>query len=99
MKIVTISGSMRFAEQMKKIARELEAKQGYCVLQAVYNENKEKESLDELERIYAAHYKKIDLCDILYVVNVKGYIGEVTKNEIKYAKKRKKEIMYYENID
>ena len=98
MKVVTISGSMGFAEQMKRIARNLETKYGYCALQAVYNEDKINESLDELERIFACHYKKIDLSDAIYVVNIGGYIGDATKSEIAYAKSRGKEVIYHEPI-
>lgn len=98
MKVVTISGSMRFADQMKKIARQLETQKGYCVLQGVYNEEKKNNSFDELERIFACHYKKIDLSDALYVVNIGGYIGDATKSEIAYAKAHGKEIIYHEPI-
>ena len=98
MKVYTISGSMRFAEEMKRIARNLEATEGVCALQAVYNEDKVNQSLEELERIFACHYKKIDLCDTLYVVNIGGYIGEATKGEISYAKKKGKQIIYHEPI-
>ena len=98
MKVVTISGSMRFSEEMKRIARKLEAEDGVCALQAVYNEDKVNESLDALERIFACHYKKIELSDALYVVNIGGYIGEATKGEIAYAKKTGKEIIYHEPI-
>ena len=96
MKVYTLCGSMRYAEQMKRIARSLEVKQKICVLQPVYNEDKKNESFDELENIFACHYKKIDLCDVLYVVNINGYIGEATKAEISYAKTNGKKIIYHE---
>jgi len=99
MKVVTICGSMRYADEMKSIARELETKKGYCVLQAIYNESKKTESFSELERIFTNHFKKIELSDAIYVVNIKGYIGEATKSEIAYAKKNGKEIIYHEPIE
>lgn len=98
MKVVTISGSMRYSEEMKRIARKLETEQRICVLQAVYNEDRVNESMDALENIFACHYKKIDLSDALYVVNIKGYIGEATKAEIAYAKRNGKEVIYHEEI-
>ena len=98
MKVVTICGSMRYTDQMKKIARELETQKGYCVLQPVYNDQKKTDSFAELENIYASHNKKIELADAIYVVNIDGYIGEATKNEIVFAKSNGKEIMYYEPI-
>ena len=98
MKVVTISGSMRYAKQMRQIARDLETGLGYCVLQPVYNDKKTKESIEDIERSYACHMKKVELSDAIYVVNIDGYIGEFTKNEIKFAKKLKKEIIYHEPI-
>lgn len=99
MKVVAISGSMRFADEMKNIARELETKQKICVLQCSYNETRKKDTLEDLENIFACHYKKIDLADAIYVVNIKGYIGEGTKGEIAYAKSQGKEIIYHEPIN
>ena len=43
------------------------------------------------------HKQKIDMSDEIYVINVEGYIGESTKNEIEYAKARGKKISYLEN--
>jgi hypothetical protein len=40
------------------------------------------------------HRKKIDLSDAIYVINVNGYIGDSTFNEIKYAKSKGKEVIY-----
>lgn len=37
MKVVTICGSMRFEDQMKRIAFELETKKEMCVIQCVYD--------------------------------------------------------------
>ena len=41
------------------------------------------------------HRKKIDISDAIYVVNIDGYIGNSTKNEIEYAKKNNKEVIYH----
>ena len=49
-----------------------------------------KEQMDEL------HLRKIDLCDEVLVINVDGYVGESTKNEIEYAEKAGKPIEYLE---
>lgn len=40
------------------------------------------------------HRKKIDLSDAIYVINVNGYIGQSTSNEIEYAKNKGKEVIY-----
>ena len=36
MKTYTICGSMKFAEKMKKVAKQLETENGYKILQCVY---------------------------------------------------------------
>lgn len=95
MKVVTMSGSMRFQKEMPKIAKRLEAKYGYCVLQLVYDFENEGFSEEEYKKVEEAHFKKIDLCDILYVVDIDGYIGSSTKEEIEYAMKLGKEVMYF----
>lgn len=102
-KVVCICGSTRFLDQMAIAAWEME-KQGILVvgphlLPASYPGVKPshqaeaegvREILDEL------HLRKIDLCDEVYVVNVGGYIGESTRNELEYAKKIGRPIRYME---
>lgn len=87
MKVVTICGSMRFAKEMQKVAWELEAKNGYVVIQCVYNDRETKETDEEILNIVNAHWKKIDISDAIYVVNIGGYIGESTKKEIECWKR------------
>ena len=95
--IVTICGSMRFEKKMQEIARNLEIKKGYCVLQPIYKVSKAKvETYEELENIYKSHLQKIDISNAIYVVNIGGYIGESTKQEIEYAQNTGKKIFYHE---
>ena len=96
MKVVTLCGSMRFARQMQEIALELEIKKGYCVLTPV-GDKSVKPSEKEIEKLAQAHFKKIDMSDAVYVVNIGGYIGESVLRELCYAKEHNKEIMYHEN--
>jgi hypothetical protein len=102
-KIVCISGSTRFLDTMAIAAWEME-KQGILVIgphllpvsypgvTPSHQAEVEgvRETLDEL------HLRKIDLCDEVYVVNVGGYIGESTTNELKYARKVGKPIRFME---
>ena len=77
MKVVTICGSMKFKDKMMEVARDLEIKNKYVVIQCVYGNDK----FNEEEQVLLAelHYKKIDISDAIYVVNVDGYIGTSTK--------------------
>ena len=95
MKVVTLCGSMRFSKQMQEIALELEVKQGYCVLTPV-GEKIVQPSENEIEKLAQAHFKKIDMSDAVYVVNIGGYIGESVSREVCYAKEHNKEIIYHE---
>lgn len=95
MKTYTICGSMRFEREMKAIAYELEARKGYNVLQCVYCEGNTMPTEAERLRLADAHYRKIDLSDGIYVVNVDGYIGESVTKEKEYAKQHGKEILYH----
>lgn len=74
----------------------LETDKGYCVLKPVYNSDDKMLSDSELQNIVKAHYKKIDISDAIFVANVGGYIGKSVAEEIEYAKKLNKEIMYLE---
>lgn len=49
-----------------------------------------KSMLDEL------HKRKIDMADVVLILNVGGYIGESTRSEIEYAEWHDKPIVYLE---
>lgn len=99
MKIVTICGSIRYSEEMMKISENLELKNGYVVLQCAYSVNGYKYKDLDIQMLAKIHKKKIDISDAIYVVNVDGYIGDSTRNEIEYAAKNGKEVIYHETID
>jgi len=50
-----------------------------------------KNRLDEL------HKRKIDMADEIFVLNVGGYIGQSTKDEIAYAREQGKRVRYLED--
>ena len=93
MKTYTICGSMRFEQEMKEIAFLLETQKGFNILQCIYIDREVRE--EEKQRLTAAHYRKIDLSDGIYVVNIGGYIGESVVAEIEYARNQGKEIYYH----
>ena len=98
-KVITMCGSMRFSKEMMKISEELELKEGYAVIQCVYNVNNQKYEGFDAELLDKIHRKKIDISDAIYVVNVNGYIGNSTRSEIEYAKSLGKEILSLEPLD
>lgn len=58
------------------------------------------ESVEELNaiktRLDALHLAKIDLADEVLILNVGGYVGESTRREIEYARKKGKIIRWLE---
>ena len=98
MKIVTLCGSLKFQKEMMRVAQKM-ALEGNCILTPTYPalENIEigKEQIAVLKE---AHFRRIELCDAILVVNVNNYIEESTNLEIEYAKKLGKEIIYYTDL-
>lgn len=102
-RIVCISGSSRFIEEMAVAAWEFE-KEGIIALGCHLLPRWYTEAADHLteeqgiaEAMDELHLRKIDLADELYVVNVGGYIGQSTAREIAYAQANGKRVLYAED--
>lgn len=95
MNTFTICGSMRFEEQMKKIAFKLETEHGFNILQCTYSTENAALSDKQKENIAMAHYRKIDISDGIYVVDIDGYTGNSVKQEIEYAVKNGKKVLFH----
>lgn len=102
-KIVCLCGSTRFYQEFQRANYEETMKGnivlsvGFCMhsSEAAHGESwgctpEQKLALDEL------HKQKIEFADEIYVLNVGGYIGESTANEIAHAKKLGRPIRYLE---
>jgi hypothetical protein len=94
--IATISGSMRFFNEMIEVANQWTG-DGYIILMpfvhVIKPEDQEnnpiKEMLDDM------HFTKISMSDLVLVVTGPDfYIGKSTKNEIDYAKEHGIEVKY-----
>ncbi len=98
MKIITLCGSLKFQNEMMIIAEKL-ALEGNCILTPTYPVMKNIEiTKEQLLKLKEEHFKRIELSDAIFVVNVNNYIGNSTNLEIEYAKKLKKEIIYYTDM-
>ena len=95
MKVVTLCGSMRFFSEMQDIAFELETKHDCCVLTPIVGTKRDLNNA-AIEKLAKAHYKKIDMADVVYIVNIGGYIGEAVREELRYAQMHDKEIIFHE---
>lgn len=103
--IVCLCGSTRFIERMAVEAWELE-RQGRIVLSchlpphwygAAGDHQAEAEGV--AVQMDTLHLRKIDIADRVRIINLGGYIGERTRNEINYAAKHKKPISFLEDFD
>ena len=93
-KIITFCGSSRFHELFHQLAAEY-TKMGWIVLMPhCYYTNGERPDLKDL--LVDIHHDMMNISDAILVVNKDGYIGDSTKDEIKYAEALHKEIKYFE---
>ncbi|MBT4352710.1 hypothetical protein HOD20_09320, partial [archaeon] len=89
-------GSTKFKDKFNEINK-LFSLQGKIVLSVAFFTHADndditagqKENLDDL------HFKKIDLSDSIFVIDINKYISQSTNNEIEYAKSKGKKIIYY----
>ncbi len=109
-KVVCICGSSRFADlhaikrwefeqggeyiclMINYLSYDYAIEQGFDKPDHIGEQANLRETLDEL------HFRKIDLCDKVFVVNKNGYIGDSTKKEIEYAEKLGKPVEYLEEV-
>jgi len=113
-RIITLCGSSRFCCEMAILAWEFEKggcivlglhllPQGYCEQKGMTPDADGKiHHIGEQEGVEnimdALHFKKIEMADSIYIVNVGGYIGKSTKREIAYAKHLGKPISYLDTV-
>ena len=105
-KIITIIGSTRYINEMSLIGWEFE-KQGHIVLNPrllpptyIRKSNDDgrhaAESENVKEIIDKTYLHKVAMADEIFVVNINGYIGDSTRNELNHAIKLNKKIVWLE---
>ena len=94
-KVITFCGSSRFREVFHKLASEYTLMGWIVLMPHCYYENNSRPDLKDL--LVEIHRDMIEMSDAILVVNKNGYIGDSTKEEIKWAEVLHKEIKYYEN--
>lgn len=95
-KVYTLCGSSRFPEAFHLVNAHL-SMQGHVVISlglfghadeprgARFLTSDGDESTPEKVALDQLHFRKIDMADAIFVVNVGGYVGSSTKREIAYA--------------
>ena len=95
-KVICLCGSTRFKQAFHEAYAKL-SDEGSIVL-SVSRLDPQHEAVCEAQDIirHKLHLRKIELADEILVLNVGGYIGESTRNEIDHAKFLGKPILYLE---
>ena len=94
--IVCLTGSTRFEKEFHLVARRLTL-EGIIILTVHvfrFGESLSEEELDVLDHL---HLHKIDMADRVHVVNIGGYQGDGTKNEVAYALSHGKPVTFEES--
>lgn len=97
--IITLCGSIKFKTEFMKVQEELTLKGNIVFTPNFFSDMSNGINLENKKMLDKMHRQKIDLSDEVFIINVKGYIGESTKSEIEYAKTKGKKISYLENIN
>lgn len=107
-KIVTLCGSTKFKKEFLEVQKKLTLL-GYIVISVgLFGHSGDSEVWENMDEgtltktksmLDDMHKRKIDLSDMIYVINVGGYIGESTRSEIEYAICTGKEVHYLESVN
>lgn len=95
--IITLCGSIKFKTEFMKVQEELTLNGNIVFTPNFFNNLKDEINMETKKMLDEMHRQKIDMSDEIYVINLRGYIGESTKSEIEYAKAKGKKISYLEN--
>lgn len=96
MKTITLCGSTRFKAQFEKANTYLTLKGNVVISLGFFEKSEGIEITPEQAELFGKiHLKKIDMSDEIFVIDVDGYIGESTRNEIEYAIKTGKSVRYF----
>lgn len=94
--IVTLCGSMKFQHRMNKVAKKMTLEGNVVLTPCIMGFDPEKLTAAQHETLDQIHRQKIDMCDYVLIINVGGYYGNNTKEEIEYARSIGKEVRFLE---
>lgn len=97
--VITLCGSTRFKQEFEQASRELTLA-GHIVLMPGIFAHTDGIELTEENKIQLdnLHRQKINMSDMIFVINKGGYIGPSTYGEIDWANKMGKKISFLEAL-
>jgi hypothetical protein len=93
--VVTLCGSMRFREDLERLAAELTLA-GHVVLAPTALDPSTELTAEDRARLGRVHLQKVAMADEVHIVNVGGYVGESTRREIAHARSRGVRVSFLE---
>lgn len=95
MNIITLCGSTKYKDEYLMVNKWLTL-QGNIVISVSMFGHVDKEPLSQSEKLTldVIHKSKIDIANEIFVININGYIGTSTKQEIEYADFKGKKIRF-----
>lgn len=95
---VCLCGSTKFKDKFFEVARDLTLKGCIVTMPMVFVHSGD-ENISEIQKQYLdeVHKAKIAEADLIYIINVDGYIGNSTRSEINWATQLGKKIEYLES--
>lgn len=96
MNVITLCGSTKFKNEFSNVNKWLTLQGNVVISIGLFGQvDNEPISPEEIILLDDIHKAKIDLADEIFVINVDGYIGNSTKNEMEYADQKGKKIRFY----
>lgn len=98
-KVITLCGSTKFKEQYLEAQKRLTLEGNIVISVGLFGHSGDNEVWTEGTKAMLddMHLRKIDMADEVFVINVGGYIGESTRQEIAYAKENGKPVRFLED--
>lgn len=102
-KVVTLCGSTRFKDAFMEAQKRLTLDGSIVISVGLFGHSGDEEVWDGMDEgalsatkkmLDDMHKRKIDMADEIFVIDVGGYIGESTRNEIDYARSCGKPVRY-----
>lgn len=94
-RIVVLCGSTKFRDEFAVATRKLTLEGAVVLSVGFFGHGGDGEPTPEQKaKLDDLHLRKIDLADSVFVINVDGYVGESTRNEISYARSIEKPVAY-----
>lgn len=99
-KVITLCGSTKFKNQFIEQQRKLTLEGNIVISVGMFGHADNEPITEDIKTMLdEMHFRKIDLADEIFVINIGGYIGFSTGREIEYAKSTGKVVNYLEALN